>query len=170
MLEIRRAGHGASYAPFADGAPPWHSAIEAAYVHATAPLRRLADRYVIEGALALVQSGALPDGIDETFRALPPVMARAAGIAGRIERATLDLAEAVLLEDREGETFRAVVTGIEERGARLQLLDIPVVTRLAADGLAENELVEVRLVAADPATRETRFALAADATYRPTAT
>jgi len=167
MLEIRRAGHGASYAPFAAGSPPWHSAIEAAYVHATAPLRRLADRYVIEGALALAQSGRLPDGMNETFHALPPVMARAASIAGRIERATLDLAEAVLLQGREGERFRAVVTGIDERGARLQLLDIPVVTRLATDGLAENEQVEVTLVAADPETREARFALAGRDDVRP---
>jgi exoribonuclease R len=160
MLEIRKAGHGASYAPFAAGSPPWHSAMEAAYVHATAPLRRLADRYVIEAALALAGSRRLPEGLDETFKALPRVMARAASIGGRIERATLDLAEAVLLLDREGERFRAVVTGIEERGARLQLLEVPVVTRIAADGLAENEQIEVALIAADPAKRETRFALA----------
>jgi exoribonuclease R len=159
MLEIRKAGHGASYAPFAAGSPPWHSAMEAAYVHATAPLRRLADRYVIEAALALAQAGRVPEEIEQAFRALPPVMARAASIGGRIERATLDLAEAVLLQGREGETFRAVVTGLDERGARLQLLDIPVVTRVATDGLAENEQIEVALVAADPEKRETRFAV-----------
>lgn len=160
MLEIRKAGHGASYAPFAEGSPPWHSAVEAAYVHATAPLRRLADRYVVEAALSLAQSGRAPDGIDQAFEELPPVMARAASIAGRVERASLDLAEAVLLQGREGETFRAVVTEIEERKARLQLLDIPVVTRITADGLTENQQIEVALVEADPTKRETRFALA----------
>ena len=160
MLEIRKAGHGASYAPFAAGSPPWHSAMEAAYVHATAPLRRLADRYVIEAALALAQSGRLPEGMEERFRALPPVMARAGSIGSRIERATLDLAEAVLLRGHEGERFRAVVTGTDEHGARLQLLDVPVVTRIPTDGLTENAQIEVALVAADPAKRETRFALA----------
>ncbi|HEU4650019.1 MAG TPA: RNB domain-containing ribonuclease, partial [Croceibacterium sp.] len=160
MLEIRKASRGASYARFAEGSPPWHAAIEAAYVHATAPLRRLADRYVVEAALGLVQSGRLPDGVDQAFDALPRVMARAASTANRVESATLDLAEAVLLRGREGERFRAVVTDIDLRGARLQLLDLPVVTRIATDGLKDNEQVQVTLLAADPALRETRFALA----------
>ena len=160
MLEIRRASRGASYAPFAEGSPPWHSAMEAAYVHATAPLRRLADRYVVEAALALAQSGRLPDGMEQAFRGLPRVMARAATTANRVENAALDLAEAVLLQGREGETFRAVVTEIGQRGARLQLLDIPVVTRIETDGLREHEQIEVRLIAADPAVREARFELA----------
>jgi exoribonuclease R len=160
MLEIRRASRGASYAPFAEGSPPWHAAMEAAYVHATAPLRRLADRYVVEAALALAQSGRLPAGMEQAFKALPRVMARAGSTAGRVENATLDLAEAVLLQGREGETFRAVVTEIGPRGARLQLLDIPVVTAIATDGLRETEQIEVALVAAVPANRETRFELA----------
>ena len=46
MLAIRRAGAHASYAPFRAGERPWHSAMRATYIHATAPLRRLADRYV----------------------------------------------------------------------------------------------------------------------------
>ena len=45
---IRRAGPMASYAPYQDGVTPWHSAMAATYAHATAPLRRLADRYVID--------------------------------------------------------------------------------------------------------------------------
>ena len=47
LMAIRRAGGGASYVPFAAGERPWHSAMAATYVHATAPLRRLADRYVV---------------------------------------------------------------------------------------------------------------------------
>ena len=44
MLAIRRAGQGASYTPYAPGETPWHAAMAATYAHATAPLRRLADR------------------------------------------------------------------------------------------------------------------------------
>src|SRR4029077_697995 len=47
MLAIRRASPGASYAPWQDGVLPWHAAMGATYAHATAPLRRLADRYFI---------------------------------------------------------------------------------------------------------------------------
>ncbi|TIU32988.1 MAG: RNB domain-containing ribonuclease, partial [Mesorhizobium sp.] len=46
MLEIRRAGNGASYQPYQQGVVPWHEAMAATYAHATSPLRRLADRYV----------------------------------------------------------------------------------------------------------------------------
>jgi exoribonuclease R len=44
MLAIRRAGKGASYIPYQGDAVPWHAAMAATYAHATAPLRRLADR------------------------------------------------------------------------------------------------------------------------------
>lgn len=59
MLAVRRAGQGASYAPYVPGSPPWHAAIAAPYAHVTAPLRRLADRYVIEAALALANGRAV---------------------------------------------------------------------------------------------------------------
>ena len=50
-------------------------------------------------------------------------MAKAEEKAGQIDRATLNLAEAVVLEGREGSQFNAVVTDLDERGARIQLSD-----------------------------------------------
>jgi exoribonuclease R len=160
LLDIRKASRSASYAPWTEGEKPWHAAVAAAYVHATAPLRRLADRYVVEAALALARTGRWPDGAAETFRALPPVMAEAAQTSRRLDRAVLDLAEAVLLEGREGEEFAAVVTGIGQRGADIQLLDQPVMTRIDGDGLKEAETIRVRLDRADPERRLTHFSLA----------
>ena len=60
MLAIRRAGQGASYVPYHEGVVPWHAAMAATYAHATAPLRRLADRYVVMATLAIAngQRGA----------------------------------------------------------------------------------------------------------------
>jgi translation initiation factor IF-1 len=55
-----------------------------------------------------------------------------------------------MLQDREGESFAAVVTDADERGARIQLRDLPVVTRLALRGAAPGDAVTVRLTAADP--------------------
>ena len=122
MLAIRRASGGASYVPYEPGVVPRHSAMAATYVHATAPLRRLADRYVVRAALAVANGQPVPDVVEQAFAALPKVMDRADDTAGGIERAVVDLAEAVVLHGREGETFDAVVTDVDDRGARVQLV------------------------------------------------
>ena len=80
---MRRAGGAASYQPYADAARPWHSAMAATYAHATAPLRRLADRYVIEATLAVANGDAVPDDVQQAFRELPRAMARADQLATR---------------------------------------------------------------------------------------
>jgi exoribonuclease R len=154
MLAIRRAGKGASYAPYRTGERPWHAAVAATYAQATAPLRRLADRYVVQAALAVANGRPVPEAVAAAFERLPPVMARAEARDGQIGRAVLDLAEAVALADRVGETFAAVVTDRDERGARFQICDPAVVARIAdatAAGAANvGERVTVRLTEADP--------------------
>lgn len=157
MLAVRRAGKGASYTPFAEGVVPWHAAMAATYSHATAPLRRLADRYVVRAALAIANGQPVPEAVTQAFPLLPPVMARAEALGGQIERAVVDLAEAVMLQGREGEIFAAVVTDVDERGARIQLTDPAVVARLAAPDLSPGEQVQVRLVAADSGKRAVTF-------------
>jgi exoribonuclease R len=160
MLAIRRAGHGAGYEPYQAGRIPWHSAMAATYAHATAPLRRLADRYVVRAALAIANGEKVPAVVSEAFAKLPPVMARAEALEGQIQRAVIDVAEALLLEDSEGETFAAVVTDADERGARIQLRDEPVVARVAAHGVEPGDAITVRLTAVDAARRTVAFELA----------
>lgn len=157
MLAVRRAGQGASYAPFVPGAVPWHAAIAAPYAHATAPLRRLADRYVVEAALALANGRAVPEPIAAAFPLLPAAMQRGDARAGQIERAVVDLAETAMLADRTGELFDAVVTDLGEQGARIQLCDLPVVARTTAREVVPGDRVRVRLDSADPATRRLTF-------------
>ena len=158
MLAVRRAGQGASYAPYAAEQLPWHAAIAAPYAHATAPLRRLADRYVIEAALALANGRPVPEQISAAFGRLPTTMQRAEARAGQVERAVVDLAEVALLAGREGEVFEAVVTDLGEAGARIQLCAAPVVARTAANEVVPGDRIRVRLEAADPARRLLRFA------------
>ena len=143
--------------PFREGVVPWHSAMAATYAHATAPLRRLADRYVVEAALAIANGKPVPEGAIEAFAKLPEVMARADSRSSQIERAAIDLAETVVLHGREGKTFDAVVTDIDERGARIQLCKLPVIARVDANGAETGDEIEVRLVSADPDRRELRF-------------
>jgi exoribonuclease R len=161
MLAIRRSGAHASYAPFRPGERPWHSAMRATYTHATAPLRRLADRYVMEAALAVANGRAVPDGVAAAFERLPDVMNRAEAKAGQVDSAVLELAEAVVLNGRVGERFAGTVTDVDKkRGARIQLADPAVITRVPADGLEIGAVVGLHLDEADPSRRLTRFSIA----------
>ncbi len=157
MMAIRRAGKGASYTPYREGVVPWHSAMGATYAHGTAPLRRLADRYVVRATLAIANGEPVPDVVSEAFARLPQVMARAEARDGQVERAAIDLAEAVTLFGREGEDFQAVVTDVDDRGARMQLCELPVVARIGANDLQPGERLRVRLMTADPDQRKIIF-------------
>jgi exoribonuclease R len=160
MLAIRRSGERASYAPFKPGERPWHSAMCATYVHATAPLRRLADRYVNEAALAVAHGRQVPDWVTVAFERLPKVMNRADAKASQVDSAVLELAEAIVLAGCAGEVFQGTVTDIDERGARIQIADPAVITRIGVNGLKLGEGVRLRLKEADPTRRLARFELA----------
>lgn len=158
MLAVRRAGTGAGYAPWIPGVTPWHEAIAATYAHATAPLRRLADRYVIRATLAVANGQPVDPQVEDAFRRLPGVMARAEALSGQIERAVIDLAETVLLHGREGETFKACVTDADGDSARVQLLGLPIVSRARIPGAAPGARVDLRLAAVDSKARRLTFA------------
>jgi exoribonuclease R len=160
MLAIRRAGTRASYAPYHDGERPWHWAMAATYVHATAPLRRLADRYVTECALAVANGRAVPDWVTSAFERLPDVMSRADAKAAQIGSAVIELAEAVELQPHVGETFTGQITDVDERGTRVQLAGLAIITRVADPGAQVGDRVQLRLLESDPAQRRARFSLA----------
>ncbi|ESY96848.1 RNB domain-containing ribonuclease [Mesorhizobium sp. LNHC209A00] len=157
MLEIRHASPGASYQPYQDGVVPWHEAMAATYAHATAPLRRLGDRYVVRCALAIANGQPVPQPVTEAFARLPKAMGRADSRASQINHAAIDLAEAVMLEGREGETFKAVVTDFVDHGMRIQLADMAVVATVKASGLRQGDGLTLRLVLADPDQRSIVF-------------
>jgi exoribonuclease R len=129
----------------------------ATYAHATAPLRRLADRYVVRATLAIANGQPVPEVVTAAFTQLPTVMARADALSGQIDRAVIDLAEAAMLHGREGEVFPAVVTDLDDRGARMQLRDLPIVARVAAHRVEPGDALQVRLTAADPDKRTISF-------------
>ena len=136
---------------------PWHAAMAAPYAHATAPLRRLADRYVLDLAV-LLSAGGFPDSASiDRLAALPATMERADSTAARIDRACLDLVEAVLLRDRVGEEFDAVVVDANKDGAAITIAEPAVRARLPHSDAEPGARVRVRLIGADPATRMVRF-------------
>jgi VacB/RNase II family 3'-5' exoribonuclease len=157
MLAIRRAGARALYVPYREGVLPWHAAMAATYAHATAPLRRLADRYVVQATLAIMNGLPVPDAVQQAFAKLPKIMASADALGGQISRSTIDLAEAVMLNDRVGEIFAAVVTDVDERGVRVQLVGLPVVTRVVAHDVTPGEALRVELLSVSPERRSADF-------------
>ena len=157
MIAVRRATGGADYTAYEPGVTPWHAAMAATYSHVTAPLRRLADRYVIEAAFAVANGNPVPDFVQRAFAGLPEVMDRAETRASQVERAAIDLVEAVVLSGHVGRVFDAVVTDTDDRGARIQLCDPAVVTRVSAHRVHPGDEVKVRLVEADPQRRLVSF-------------
>ena len=124
-------GH-AGYTAF-DGEPPEqpvHAALAMPYAHTTAPMRRLADRYVLD-LLCELCGGSRPSGEElETLHRLPDAMSETSARVAQLERAVVDDVEARLLEPRVGERFPASVVELDSRGARIQIADPPVRARL----------------------------------------
>jgi VacB/RNase II family 3'-5' exoribonuclease len=150
---------GAGYTPFDGEIPPQplHGAVAAPYAHVTAPLRRLADRYVTEVCLALHSNTQVPQWAREALPRLPEVMSRTDRVANAAERGAVDLVEAVLLQHRIGEEFDAAVLDVEKHRADIALDEPPVRARCEGDGLPLGERIRVKLTAADPAQRKVQF-------------
>lgn len=153
---------GAGYVAF-DGDLPQqirHAAVAAPYAHATAPLRRLADRYVSEICLAISAGTDVPGWARTGLSELPHLMAAADHHAHEVDRAVVDLAETVLLQDRVGEVLEGVVVEVEDDHGEIQLRDPAVRARLDGNALPLGQQVSARLVTADVTTRTLIFALA----------
>ncbi len=149
---------GAGYTAF-DGALPENTtqaAVAAPYAHATAPLRRLVDRFVLVTCEALVAGRPVPGWVREALPTLPKIMGRSDGVASRLEHASVDAIEAALLSDRIGQTFDAVVISAKETGGVIQLTD-PVVTANIEGAVTAGETVKATLVTADIASGTTLF-------------
>ena len=157
LLAVRRSSGGATYEPFAAGRTPWHSAMAATYAHSTAPLRRLADRYVVEAALAVANGHDVPDPVADAFVALPEIMEKSESLGSRVESAVRDLAEAVALSGREGEVFDGVIVDEDQRGPVMQIAEPAVLARIQASRVNPGDDVRAKLLSADPDQRRIEF-------------
>ncbi len=157
LLAVRRASGGANYRPYTEGEKPWHAAMAATYAHATAPLRRLGDRYVVEATLAVANGNPVPAHAEAAFTALPTVMARADELGNRVDNAVASLAEAVLLAGREGELFDGVIVDEDRHGPVMQIAEPAILARVHAARVTPGDEIRVRLVAADVKARTVEF-------------
>lgn len=140
LQQAAKINGGARYIAF-EGALPRHSlhaAIAAMYAHVTAPLRRLADRYVLDLLVEICAGKTIDAAHIETLHALPQVMNDTERRSRQLESAIVDFAEVRLLQDRIGEQFQAIVTGLREDGAIVQITDPPIRTLLPATAFAPD--------------------------------
>ena len=160
---------GAAYTTF-DGtcpAKPRHSALGIEYAHATAPLRRLVDRYTSECCLAIAAEREVPGWVREALSGLPGDMERGERLSRTVDRACVDLAESVLLADRIGEDFTGVVLDLNDRidwdqngkpdAGTVMLRDPAVIARLDGHDLPQGAEVRVRLTKVDVQGRKVYF-------------
>ena len=154
---------GAGYAAFDGSLPeqPMHSALASEYTHATAPLRRLVDRYTGEVCVALCAGEAVPGWVLAALPGLPATMQMSGHRAHQYEKAVLDLAEAAALAPRVGEIFSGAIVEVSSKDAHkgIVMLREPAVEASvsAAADLPLGQEVKIRLIQADPIHRITQF-------------
>ncbi|GAA5229840.1 RNB domain-containing ribonuclease [Arthrobacter cryoconiti] len=159
---------GASYTPFNGSVPEQvrQAAVAAPYAHATAPLRRLVDRFVLAICAALCSGDEAPPWAVAALEELPEIMDASNQLANKVDRAAVDTVEAALLSHRIGAEFDAVVlAGPKKNGhttksapARSSILIFePAVTGYCEGDLEPGTVVRVKLVKADITTRTIAF-------------
>lgn len=154
---------GAGYVTF-DGRLPdgdlEQAAIGAPYAHATAPLRRLVDRWSLAICEAVSQGRPAPDWARDSLAELPSLMQESAQRASRLDAETLNRVEAALLQPLIGTRIDATV--IELRGedrAAVQIAEPAVTATAPVPADAEpGSHVQLHLIAVDIAHGEVEFA------------
>jgi exoribonuclease-2 len=121
------------------------------YTHSTAPNRRFADLVTQRLVKAAIESKPVPYAFEELKQIAEHCTERDAA-ARKVERKMRKVAAAVLLRDRIGEEFKAIVTGVTPKGTFARVISPVVDGRVMRGerGLRVGEKVNVRLLAVEP--------------------
>jgi len=114
------------------------------YAHSTAPNRRFTD-LITQRLLKTAIAGAAPPYGGDELTALAIHCTDQEDAANRVERQVGKSAAALLLKDRRGEQFDAMVTGASDKGTWARLLSIPVEGRVIHVG----DRIRVQLLSVD---------------------
>ena len=155
---------GAGYVTF-DGSVPAdaeQAAIAAPYAHATAPLRRLVDRWSLAICLAVASGEDVPAWARDSLPELPGLMQASSQRASKLNSATINCVDAALMTPFVGSRIEANVIELRDgdRGT-IQIAD-PAVTASAPvpAGAAAGDVVSLQVVRADIAKGELEFSAA----------
>lgn len=153
---------GAGYVTFGGSIPAdiEQAAIGAPYAHATAPLRRLVDRWALAICLAVSRGEEVPTWARDSLEELPALMQESGQRASRLNADTVNRVEAALLTPLVGSTVDATIIEVREERATIQIAD-PAVTASAPlpAGAKPGDTVSLRVVRADIGKGEVEFAL-----------
>jgi exoribonuclease-2 len=122
------------------------------YTHSTAPNRRYAD-LVTQRTVKATLANAAPPYTEEELITIAAHCTEREDAARKVERKMRKVAAAVLLHDRIGQRFDAIVTGVTPKGTFVRALKPPVEGRVVRGehGLRVGEKVQVKLLATDAA-------------------
>jgi exoribonuclease-2 len=121
------------------------------YTHATAPNRRYADLITQRLVKATLARVAAPYS-DEELGELAQRCTEREDAENKVERTMRKVGAALLLADRIGERFDAIVTGHSEKGTYVRLFRPPAEGRVVhgEKGMDVGDRVKVKLVGTDP--------------------
>lgn len=154
----------------------WHAGVASEYAHATAPIRRLGDRYASEACLEFGRDwvnlsnrdeqlkGTVPADVVAVLPELPGLLKRSSQQANSVDNEAINLAEAVALQDAVGQVFDAGLlrSADEKHHAEIFVFNPPVIAQCRGD-VPHGRPIQVRLVEADVETRKVRFEYPAEA-------
>ena len=121
------------------------------YTHSTAPNRRFAD-LVTQRLIQAVIAKQPPPYADDELNSIAQKCTTKEDAARKVERAMDKRVAAVAFQNRIGQTFHAVVTGVSPKGVFVRALDPPVDGRLMRGeaGVDVGDQIDVKLLSTDP--------------------
>jgi exoribonuclease-2 len=121
------------------------------YTHSTAPNRRYID-LVIQRLLKAVSAGDAAPYTETELTEIAEHCNSRQSAARKVERLMRKVIAAVLLGERVGEVFDAIVTGVSAKGTFVRLISPPAEGRVVRDeaGLDVGDKVRVRLISTEP--------------------
>jgi exoribonuclease-2 len=131
------------------------------YTHSTAPNRRFPDLVAQRILKALVNKTPQPYS-EEALNAIAQRCTLMEDMARKVEREMEKRIAAVVLHPRIGQTFRGVITGVNEHGTFVRTLDPHAEGMVVhgGNGLDVGDRVQVKLIATDPQRGFIDFAVA----------
>jgi exoribonuclease-2 len=121
------------------------------YAHSTAPNRRFADLVTQRVVGAWLKGEAAPYS-DEELAGIAAHCNERESAARKVERAMVKRVAAVALAGSVGKTFHGVITGANDKGTFVRVIDPPVEGKIVsgANGLDVGDTVDVTLLHTDP--------------------
>lgn len=121
------------------------------YTHSTAPNRRFAD-LVTQRLIKAVLAKQPPPYTDDELDAIAQNCTSKENAARKVERAMEKRVAALAFQNKVGQTFHAVVTGVTPKGVFVRVLNPPVEGRLmrGESGVDVGDQIDVKLLHTDP--------------------